>query len=40
VQAKVVADPAVLGGVVAKIGDTVFDGSVKSRFDELREQWG
>ena len=40
VQAKVVTDPSILGGVVAKIGDTVFDGSVKSRFDEIREQWG
>ena len=40
VQAKVVTDPSVLGGVVAKIGDTVFDGSVKSRLDDLREQWG
>lgn len=40
VEAKVVVDPSVLGGLVAKIGDTVFDGTVKSRFDEMREQWG
>jgi F0F1-type ATP synthase delta subunit len=40
VQVKAVTDPAVLGGIVTKIGDTVFDGSVKSRFDDLREQWG
>ena len=40
VQAKVVTDPSLIGGVVAKIGDTIFDGSVKSRFAEAREQWG
>ena len=40
VQAKVVTDPALMGGLVAKIGDTIFDGSVKSRFQEVREQWG
>ena len=40
VQAKVVTDPALIGGLVAKIGDTVFDGSVKSRFADVREQWG
>jgi len=40
VQAKVVTDPSLIGGLVAKIGDTVFDGSVKSRFADVREQWG
>jgi F-type H+-transporting ATPase subunit delta len=40
VEAKVVVDPSVVGGVVTKIGDTVFDGSVRSRLDEIREQWG
>jgi len=40
VQVTVIVDPSVVGGVVTKIGDTVFDGSVKSRLDELREQWG
>ena len=40
VHAKVVTDPALIGGLVAKIGDTVFDGSVKSRFADVREQWG
>ncbi len=39
VEAKVVVDPSVLGGVVAKVGDTIFDGSVKSRLQELREAW-
>ncbi|MEN8235431.1 MAG: ATP synthase F1 subunit delta [Actinomycetota bacterium] len=40
VQAKVVTDSSLMGGLVAKIGDTVFDGSVKSRLDDVREQWG
>jgi len=40
VEAKVVVDPDLVGGIVTKIGDTVFDGSVKSQLDELREQWG
>ena len=38
VEVKVVVDPSVLGGVVAKIGDTVIDGSVKRRLEQLREQ--
>ncbi len=40
VQVKAVTDPEVIGGIVAQVGDTVFDGSVRSRFDDLREQWG
>lgn len=39
VDAKVVVDDAVIGGLVAKIGDTVFDGTVRSRFDDMRERW-
>jgi F-type H+-transporting ATPase subunit delta len=37
VQVKVVIDPGVLGGLVAQIGDTVIDGSVRARLDQLRE---
>lgn len=40
VQVKIVIDPSVMGGLVAKVGDTVLDGSVQNRFTELREQWG
>jgi F-type H+-transporting ATPase subunit delta len=40
VQAKVVTDPSLMGGLVAKIGDTIFDGSVKRRLEDVREQWG
>jgi len=38
VEVKVVVDPSVIGGVVAKVGDTVIDGSVKRRLDQLKEQ--
>jgi F-type H+-transporting ATPase subunit delta len=37
VALKVVVDPSVLGGVVAQIGDTVIDGSVRSRLDQLKQ---
>ncbi len=40
IQVKAITDPSVIGGIVAQVGDTVFDGSVKSRFDDLRDQWG
>lgn len=38
VEVKVLVDPSVIGGVVAKIGDTVIDGTVKHRLDQLKEQ--
>jgi len=37
VTVKVVVDPDVLGGIVAQVGDTVIDGSVRSRLDRLRK---
>jgi len=40
VEAKIMTDPSLMGGLVAKIGDTIFDGSVKGRLDDVREQWG
>jgi F-type H+-transporting ATPase subunit delta len=40
VEVKVVVDPTVLGGVVAQVGDTVIDGSVRTRLDQLRAQIG
>jgi F-type H+-transporting ATPase subunit delta len=36
VELKVVIDPSVLGGLVAQIGDTVIDGSVRTRLDQLK----
>lgn len=37
VSVKAVVDASVVGGVVARIGDTVFDGSVRHRLDQLKE---
>jgi F-type H+-transporting ATPase subunit delta len=36
VQVKVVVDPTVLGGIVAQVGDTVIDGTVRHRLDQLK----
>lgn len=38
VDVKVVIDPTVLGGLVAQVGDTVIDGSVKTRLEKLKER--
>ena len=40
VVVRTVVDPEIIGGIVARVGDMVFDGSVRSRFQELREAWG
>ena len=39
VSLKVIVDPSVLGGVIARVGDTVIDGSIRHRLDKLREQF-
>lgn len=36
VDMKVIVDPSILGGVVAQVGDTVIDGSVRGRLEQLR----
>lgn len=38
VEVKVIVDPGVLGGIVARIGDTVIDGTVRHRLNQLKEQ--
>ena len=38
VEVKVVVDASVLGGIVARVGDLVIDGSVRHRLEQLREQ--
>ena len=38
VEVKVIVDPSILGGIVARVGDTVIDGSVRHRLDQLKEQ--
>jgi F-type H+-transporting ATPase subunit delta len=40
VEVKSIVDPSVLGGVVAQIGDTVIDGSIRHRLEQLRESIG
>jgi F-type H+-transporting ATPase subunit delta len=37
VSLKVIVDPSILGGIVAQVGDTVIDGSVRTRLNQLRE---
>lgn len=37
ISVKVIVDPSILGGIVAQIGDTVIDGSVRTRLNQLRE---
>ena len=36
VEVRTVVDPTVLGGIVARVGDTVIDGSVRHRLETLR----
>jgi len=36
VEVKVILDPSIKGGVIAQIGDTVIDGSVKTRLEQLK----
>jgi F-type H+-transporting ATPase subunit delta len=38
VQARYHEDKTLLGGVVVRVGSTVYDGSVKGRLDRLKEQ--
>jgi F-type H+-transporting ATPase subunit delta len=38
IEVKVVVDPTVLGGLVTRIGDTVIDGTVRHRLEQLKEQ--
>jgi F-type H+-transporting ATPase subunit delta len=40
VELKVLVDPAVIGGVVARVGDQVFDGTIRRRLDLARERLG
>jgi len=38
VNLKVVVDPTVLGGLVATVGDTVIDGTVRTRIEQLKSR--
>ncbi|HSM01467.1 MAG TPA: ATP synthase F1 subunit delta [Acidimicrobiia bacterium] len=37
VEVKTVVDPSVIGGVVARVGDVVIDGTVRHRLEEIRD---
>jgi F-type H+-transporting ATPase subunit delta len=39
VEVKVLIDPSVLGGVIATVGDTVIDGSVRTRLEQLKSSF-
>ena len=36
VEAKFSLEPALLGGAVVRIGDTIYDGSLRKRLKEMR----
>jgi F-type H+-transporting ATPase subunit delta len=38
VELKVLVDPNVIGGVMARVGDQVFDGTIRRRLDMARQQ--
>jgi F-type H+-transporting ATPase subunit delta len=38
IELKVLVDPSVIGGVVARVGDEVFDGSVRRKLEIAREE--
>ncbi len=38
VNLKVIVDPSILGGIVATVGDSVIDGSVRTRVDQLKSR--
>ena len=37
VEVKTIVDPSVIGGISARVGDVVIDGTVRHRLDRLRE---
>jgi len=38
VTVKVLVDESVIGGIYAKVGDTIIDGTIKRRLEQLKEQ--
>ncbi|MEP7060613.1 MAG: ATP synthase F1 subunit delta [Actinomycetota bacterium] len=40
IELKVVVDASLVGGIVARVGDEVFDGSIASRLAEAKQQLG
>lgn len=40
IDVKVVVDPTVVGGVIARVGDEIFDGSIASRLEDAKQALG
>jgi F-type H+-transporting ATPase subunit delta len=40
IDVKVTVDPAIIGGVIVRLGDTLIDGSVQRRLKEARRELG
>jgi F-type H+-transporting ATPase subunit delta len=40
VDVKVVVDPSVVAGVIARVGDEIFDGSVATRLVDAKQRLG
>ena len=40
ITVKVIVDPSVVGGLVARVGDLVFDASVRRRLERAKEELG
>lgn len=38
IEPRVIVDPAVIGGLVARVGDTVIDGSIARKVESLRQK--
>lgn len=40
VEVKAIVDPSVIGGVLAKVGDIVIDGTVRGKLEQLKQHLG
>lgn len=40
VSVKVIVDPSVIGGIVARVGDVVIDGTVRHKLESLKQHLG
>jgi F-type H+-transporting ATPase subunit delta len=38
IEAKFSLDPNLLGGALVRVGDTIYDGSLRNRLNSLRER--
>lgn len=38
VEVHVMVDPSILGGIIAKVGDRLIDGSISGRLEQMRDQ--